>query len=163
MEDMKPEVKAEPVALAVEPVTIPAVVVEAKPEPELTMPKEASQHAELASATPEPDKEPEVVAKKEAAAAPEGKKLAGAGVFVQLSALKHGSRAKNSRSVASVQARLIELGYAEAGNDNRGTFGDSTLEALSTFHKDSKVKADNCTDQSVVEALFKGTAVEVVA
>jgi hypothetical protein len=147
MEENK-EVKVEPVALAVEPETIPAVVVEAKPE-----------------VKPEP--ELEQAHKKEAAVAPaapvEGKKLAGAGVFVQLSALKHGSRAKNSRSVASVQARLVELGYAEAGNDNRGTFGDSTLEALCAFHKDSKVKADNCIDQSVVEALFKGTAVEVVA
>ena len=147
MEDIRPEVKAEPVALAVEPKTIPAVVVEAKPEPV---------------------KEPEVVAKKEAAAsapavASEGKKLAGAGVFVQLSALKHGSRVKNSRSVASVQSRLIELGFASAGEDKRGTFGDSTLEALCEFHKDSKVKADNCTDQSVIVALFKGTAVEVIA
>jgi peptidoglycan hydrolase-like protein with peptidoglycan-binding domain len=147
VEDIRPEVKAEPVALAVEPKTIPAVVVEAKPEPV---------------------KEPEVVAKKEAAAsapavASEGKKLAGAGVFVQLSALKHGSRVKNSRSVASVQSRLIELGFSVAGEDKRGTFGDSTLEALCEFHKDSKVKADNCTDQSVIVALFKGTAVEVIA
>lgn len=148
MEESK-EVKVEPVALAVEPVTIPAVVVEAKPEPV---------------------KEPEVVVKKEAAAvapapvaAPEGKKLAGAGVFVQLSALKHGSRAKNSRSVASVQARLIELGFSDAGDDKRGAFGDSTLVALTAFHKDSKVKADACTDEPVIVALFKGTAVEVIA
>ena len=146
MEENK-EVKAEPVALAVEPKTIPAVVVEAKPEPV---------------------KEPEVVVKKEAAAAApavasEGKKLAGAGVFVQLSALKHNSRAKNSRSVASVQSRLIELGFSSAGDDMRGTFGDSTLEALTAFHKDSKVKADKCTDEQVIVALFKGTAVEVIA
>jgi hypothetical protein len=151
MEDNK-EVKAEPVALAVEPVTIPAVVVEAKPEPV---------------------KEPEVVVKKEAPAAPapsapavaasEGKKLAGAGVFVQLAALKHGSRAKNSRSVASVQSRLIELGFSDAGDDKRGSFGDSTLQALTAFHKDSKVKADACTDELVIVALFKGTAVEVIA
>jgi hypothetical protein len=146
--DENKEVKAEPVALAVEPTTTPAVVAEAKPE-----------------VKPEP--ELEQAHKKEAAAAPvaqpEGKKLAGAGVFVQLSALKHGSRAKNSRSVASVQARLVELGFSDAGNDNRGTFGDSTLEALCNFHKDSKVKADNCTDEAVIVALFKGTAVEVVA
>jgi peptidoglycan hydrolase-like protein with peptidoglycan-binding domain len=148
MEESK-EVKAEPVALAVEPMTIPAVVVEAKPEPV---------------------KEPEVVVKKEApaqaaaaVAASEGKKLAGAGVFVQLSALKHNSRAKNSRSVASIQSRLIELGFSDAGDDKRGTFGDSTLEALTAFHKDSKVKADACTDEPVIVALFKGTAVEVIA
>jgi peptidoglycan hydrolase-like protein with peptidoglycan-binding domain len=147
MEDIKPEVKAEPVALAVGPTTIPAVVVEAKPEPV---------------------KEPEVVVKNEApapapVAAPEGKKLAGAGVYVQVAALVHGSRVKNSRSVASVQSRLIELGFSEAGNDKRGSFGDSTLEALTAFHKDSKVKADNCTNEAVIVALFKGTAVEVLA
>jgi hypothetical protein len=35
---------------------------------------------------------------------------------------------------------------------------------LSTaFHKDSKVKADACTDEPVIVALFKGTAVEVIA
>jgi hypothetical protein len=151
MEDNK-EVKPAPFALAVEPETIPAVVV--------------------VEAKPEPVKEPEVVVKKEEAPVveapapviePQGKKLAGAGVFVQLSALKHGSRAKNSRSVASVQSRLIELGFSDAGNDMRGTFGDSTLEALSAFHKDSKIKADACTDELVIVALFKGTAVEVIA
>jgi peptidoglycan hydrolase-like protein with peptidoglycan-binding domain len=141
MEENK-EVKAEPVALAVEPETIPAVVVEAKPE---VIEK----------------KQPEAVAAP--AAVVEGKKLAGAGVFVQLSALVHGTRIKNSRSVASVQSRLIELGFSDAGEDNRGTFGDSTLEALNAFHKDSKVKADSCTEEAVIVALFKGTAVEVIA
>jgi hypothetical protein len=150
MEDNK-EVKPAPFALAVEPETIPAVVVEAKPEPV---------------------KEPEVIVKKEEAPVleapapvvePQGKKLAGAGVFIQLSALKHNSRVKNSRSVASVQSRLIELGFSDAGNDMRGTFGDSTLEALTAFHKDSKVKADACTAEPVIVALFKGTAVEVIA
>jgi peptidoglycan hydrolase-like protein with peptidoglycan-binding domain len=154
MEENK-EVKAESVALAVEPVTIPAVVIEAKPKP---MKAEGGEVSEITV---------EVVEKKEApapaAAAPEGKKLAGSGVFIQLSALKHNSRAKNSRSVASVQSRLIELGFSDAGNDMRGTFGDSTLEALTAFHKDSKVKADACTDEPVIVALFKGTAVEVIA
>lgn len=146
MEDMKPEVKVEPVALAVEPETLPAVVAEEE--------KVVEKPAAAAPASKE---------NQEEAAKPEGKKLAGAGVFVQLSALKHNSRAKNSRSVASVQARLIELGFEDAGNDKRGTFGDSTLEALQSFHKGTKVKAENCTDEPVIVALFKGTAVEVIA
>jgi peptidoglycan hydrolase-like protein with peptidoglycan-binding domain len=144
MEDIRPEVKVEPVALAVEPKTIPAVVVET----EVVEKKEAAP-APVAAAAEQPK--------------PEGKKLAGAGVFVQLAALVHGSRVKNSRSVASVQSRLIELGFSEAGNDKRGSFGDSTLEALTAFHKDSKVKADSCVDEAVIVALFKGTAVEVLA
>jgi peptidoglycan hydrolase-like protein with peptidoglycan-binding domain len=136
MEENK-EIKAEPVALAVEPTTIPAVVVEAKPE---------------VVAKPEP----ELQVDKKAG-------LPGAGIFVQLSALVPHSRRKNSRSVASVQARLIELGFDTAGNDDRGHFSDGTVEALELFAKDKKIKAENLVDESVITALFKGTAVEVVA
>ena len=136
MEENK-EVKAEPVALAVEPKTIPAVVVEAKPEVVVKP-------------------EPELQVDKKAG-------LPGAGIFVQLSALVPHSRRKNSRSVTSVQARLIELGFDTAGEDDRGHFSDGTVEALELFAKDKKIKAESLVDESVITALFKGTAVEVVA
>ena len=146
MEENK-EIKAEPVALAVEPTTIPAVVVEAKkPEP---VAFEAEKEVVVKS-------EPEVQVDKKAG-------LPGAGIFVQLSALVPHSRRKNSRSVTSVQARLIELGFDSAGNDDRGHFSDGTLEALELFVKDKKIKAESLVDESVITALFKGTAVEVVA
>lgn len=138
MEENK-EIKAEPVALAVEPKTIPAVVVEAKPE-----------------VVVKPEPEPELQVDKKAG-------LPGAGIFVQLSALVPHSRRKNSRSVTSVQARLIELGFDTAGNDDRGHFSDGTVEALELFAKDKKIKAESLVDESVITALFKGTAVEVVA
>ncbi len=137
MEENKPEVKVEPVALAVEPKTIPAVVVEAKPEVVVKP-------------------EPELQVDKKAG-------LPGAGIFVQLSALVPYSRRKNSRSVTSVQARLIELGFNTAGEDDRGHFSDGTVEALELFAKDKKIKAESLVDESVITALFKGTAVEVVA
>jgi peptidoglycan hydrolase-like protein with peptidoglycan-binding domain len=137
MEENKPEVKVEPFALAVEPQTIPAVVVEAKPEVVVKP-------------------EPELQVDKKAG-------LPGAGVFVQLSALVPHSRRKNSRSVTSVQARLIELDYPTAGNDDRGHFSDGTVEALELFAKDKKIKAESLVDESVITALFKGTAVEVIA
>lgn len=141
MEESK-ELKAEPIALAVEPKTTPAVVVE--PVAKVVEKKEAA--AEVKADT-----------------VPGGKKLAGDGIFVQLSALKRNTHVKNSRSVTSVQTRLVELGYSEAGNDNRGTFGDSTFDALCDFYSDSKLKADSCIDEAVIVALFDGTAVEVVA
>jgi peptidoglycan hydrolase-like protein with peptidoglycan-binding domain len=137
VEENKPEVKVEPVALAVEPKTIPAVVVEAKPEVVVKP-------------------EPELQVDKKAG-------LPGAGIFVQLSALVPHSRRKNSRSVTSVQARLIELGFDTAGNDDRGHFSDGTVEALELFAKDKKIKAESLVEESVITALFKGTAVEVVA
>ena len=137
MEENKPEVKVEPVALAVEPKTIPAVVVEAKPEVVVKP-------------------EPELQVDKKAG-------LPGAGIFVQLSALVPHSRRKNSRSVTSVQARLIELGFDTAGEDDRGHFSDGTVEALQLFAKDKKIKAESLVDESVIIALFKGTAVEVIA
>lgn len=123
----------------------------------------AAVEPEVVDTPAAPAPAPAPAAEAPAAVAPEGKKLAGAGVFVQMSALVHNSRVKNSRSVASVQARLIELGHAEAGDDKRGQFGDNTLVALENFFKDSKVKADSCLDEKVIVALFKGTAVEVVA
>jgi len=145
--DENKEVKVEPVALAVEPETIPAVVVEAKPEPEAA-------------------KEPEVIQKKAAAPA-EAKvpevKIAGAGIFVQLSALKYLSRRKNSRSVTSVQVRLIELGYITAGDDDRGHFGEGTKEALLAFQSENKIKDEDFVSEATITTLFKGTAVEVVA
>jgi peptidoglycan hydrolase-like protein with peptidoglycan-binding domain len=131
------EIKVEPVALAVEPKTIPAVVVEAKPEVVVKP-------------------EPELQVDKKAG-------LPGAGIFVQLSALVPHSRRKNSRSVTSVQARLIELGFDSAGNDDRGHFSDGTVEALDSFAKEKKIKAESLVEESVITALFKGTAVEVVA
>jgi peptidoglycan hydrolase-like protein with peptidoglycan-binding domain len=137
VEENKPEVKVEPVALAVEPKTIPAVVVEAKPEVVVKP-------------------EPELQVDKKAG-------LPGAGIFVQLSALVPHSRRKNSRSVTSVQARLIELGFDTAGEDDRGHFSDGTVEALQLFAKDKKIKAESLVDESVIIALFKGTAVEVIA
>lgn len=137
MEDIKPEAKVEPVALAVEPETLPSAVVEVESE---------------VVAVPEP-----------VAAADKNAALPGAGIFVQLSALVPHSRRKNSRSVTSVQVRLIELGFISAGDDDRGHFSNGTVEALEAFIKDKKIKADSIVEESVVKALFKGTAVEVVA
>lgn len=145
---------------------------ETTPEPELTMPKEASQHAEVAAAAPEAEVvvAPAVVAP--AAVADGGKKskpgrsvvpsTLGSDVFVQMQALVCGGGAKNSGSVASVQHRLLELGYTQAGDEKRGYFGANTCSALKEFAKDSKIESDSCCDLDTIEALFEGTKVEVL-
>lgn len=120
--------------------------------------------------------EPEVVATPEAAAASDqmaaaksGKKskpaapsTLGSNVFVQMQALVCCGGAKNSGSVASVQHRLLELGYTQAGDEKRGYFGANTCAALQEFQSDSKMESDSCCDIETIKALFEGTKVEVL-
>lgn len=121
--------------------------------------------------------EPEVVVKQEAvavaAAATEAKKgknsepsnvaAKGAGIFIQMAALIPLGSARNSRSVISVQKRLIELGYASAGDDKSGYFGENTCSALQEFQKDKRIESKDCADLATVQALFNGTAVEILS
>lgn len=118
----------------------------------------------------------EVVVKEEAvavaAAAPEAKKgknsdqsnaaAKGSGVYIQMSALVCCGSARNSRSVISTQKRLMELGYASAGDDKSGYFGENTCSALQEFQKDKRIESKDCADIATIEALFSGTAVEIL-
>lgn len=118
--------------------------------------------------------EPEVVVAPAAAADPgavEGKKsksrsavpsALGSNVFVQMQALVCCGGTKNSGSVASVQTRLLELGYVQAGDEKRGYFGVNTCSALKEFQKDSKIESEDCADLDTITALFEGTKVEVL-
>ena len=120
--------------------------------------------------------EPEVVVKQEAvavaAAAPEAKRgknsdqsnvaAKGSGVYVQMAALIPMGSARNSRSVISVQKRLMELGYASAGDEKSGYFGEHTCSALQEFQKDKRIESKDCADLVTIEALFSGTAVEIL-
>lgn len=67
----------------------------------------------------------------------------------------------NSRSVGVTQIRLLELGYSEAGTDNRGYLGDGTLMALSKFGKDHGFGSVSIQDEEFVKAIFAGTPVTV--
>lgn len=116
--------------------------------------------------------EPKVVEKKKAAAAvgaEEGKNsessnvaAKGAGIYVQMVALIPMGSARNSRSVISVQKRLMELGYELAGNDKSGHFGENTVSSLRDFQKDKRIESKDCADLATIEALFRGTAVEIL-
>lgn len=84
------------------------------------------------------------------------------GDYVSLSSLHYPSNSRNSRSVALLQKRLIELGHLSAGSDPRGWLRDGTHAAMLEFSKAKKVSSDSPLARESVEALFKGTGVEVV-
>lgn len=77
---------------------------------------------------------------------------------VVLSSLKFESYSRNSLSVALVQERLIELGFEDAGSDNRGWLSVGTKKALALYAglSEDAVAVDNA---DLIGKLFAGTAV----
>ena len=149
----------EPKALAAEPETLPVVM--AEPAPEMVKVEEP-----VAIVV-----EPEVVAVEEQIA-PTDKKTRGKksvvgsqiadGTSVYLSKVVFESEyARNSNSVAVLQIRLIELGYATAGDDKQGWISAGTAKALEDFKSDNAVASD-IYSQEMIEAVFAGTSVEVL-
>lgn len=141
-----PEVVAvEPVALAVEPETLPVVM--AEPEEVVAVAVE----------------EPIAPAEKKT----RGKKsLVGSqiadGTSVYLSKVVFESEyAKNSNSVAVLQIRLSELGYITAGDDKQGWISAGTAQALEEFKSDNAVEADLYSEE-LIKAVFAGTSVQVL-
>lgn len=86
----------------------------------------------------------------------------GPDTFVSLAALVYLAVARNSRSVAAVQVRLLEMGFVAAGGDHRGWFGPNTLAALREFQQSVGVEDDDAASPETIEALFAGTPVEVL-
>jgi len=107
---------------------------------------------------------------KALAAHPAGKKQQGKSVatalprdtFVSLKALVYLAVAQNSRSVAAVQTRLLELGFIEAGGEKQGWFGPSTFAALRAFQNSAAVDEEYAAGEQTIHALFAGTHVEVI-
>jgi peptidoglycan hydrolase-like protein with peptidoglycan-binding domain len=64
--------------------------------------------------------------------------------------------ARKSLSVHHVQRRLIELGYAEAGKDKDGYYGDHTKTAVARFQKENKLEGEGMTDARTLILLFTG-------
>jgi Putative peptidoglycan binding domain len=147
-------------------------VVKSPFEPEENRAEHGSQMKAEVPAIEEPvaiEEEPKVVAVPAAAADPKGKKSRPSAssslpsnTFVQMQALVCCGGAKNSGSVATVQHRLLELGYTQAGDEKRGYFGVNTCSALKEFQADSKIESDSCSDLATIEALFEGTKAEVL-
>jgi len=126
----------------------------------------AVEEVEVVSTEPAAAAEPIAKSKKSPAAAavePEVVYVAPASSvagLVRLSSLKFEADARNSVSVALVQQRLIELGFSDAGNDNRGWLCEGTRKALALYAGVSEdvVVTD---DKELIEKLFVGVDVIV--
>jgi hypothetical protein len=80
---------------------------------------------------------------------------------VHTSSLIFKSSSHNSASVALVQERLVEMGFADAGSDKYGWLCEGTMKALAYF-SNTTVEMCDPQDASVIEALFAGTQVAVL-
>ncbi len=143
-------VAEEPVALAVEPETLPVVIAEPDPivvaEPDLI----------VEDAAPKKSK-----GKKSASTAFVPTQLAD-GTAVYMSKMVFQSEyEQNSNSVRAVQSRLMELGYVTAGDDKQGWISAGTAEALENFKNDNDLEV-GMLDEELVKALFSGTSVKVL-
>jgi hypothetical protein len=85
------------------------------------------------------------------------------GVEVSLKALVYLGVPRNSASVRAVQARLLELGYVEAGSDRSGWLGPLTHQALQKFQADASVREEYCAGPKTISRLFEGTGAVVVS
>lgn len=66
---------------------------------------------------------------------------------------------KNSQTVAWVQERLAELGYASARSDLSGWYSSGTAEAVAAFQKDRGLNSEDVV--ATLEALVAGTKASV--
>lgn len=64
--------------------------------------------------------------------------------------------ARKSLSVHHLQRRLLELGYAEAGSDKDGYYGDRTKSALASFQKENKLEGEGMVNAQTLTLLFTG-------
>lgn len=79
---------------------------------------------------------------------------------VRLSSLVFEANSVNSQSVALVQERLVELGFFDAGSNNRGWLGAETKKALADFAGLS-VEEVVVDSEELIKRLFAGTQVSV--
>lgn len=83
------------------------------------------------------------------------------GVTVVLSALVYRAGMRNSASVAALQDRLSEMGFAAVRGDKRGWLSDCTVDALRDFQKSSGLDATGVADRKTVEKLFTGVSADI--
>lgn len=151
-EPVIPVVVEEPIALAVEPTTLPTVF--AEPEPEVVAVIE--EPAPIVEA-------PAADQKKTKGKNSRSASSLAAGSEVLLSKVVFESKFnRNSASVKAVQTRLLELGYANAGADRQGWISEGTASALAEFAAESGIEAHNIYTQDLLNALFEGTGVVVL-
>jgi murein L,D-transpeptidase YcbB/YkuD len=116
--------------------------------------------------TPKPSgkkfKEPvaiDIEAVREALPQPAGDAVVGNGVVddVLVKAMIYKNiHARKSLSIHHLQRRLVELGYAAAGSDKDGYYGDATVGAVAAFQAKEGIEGNGIADGATLEAIFKG-------
>lgn len=84
------------------------------------------------------------------------------GVAVKMSALVYSAKRKNSESVAVLQKRLSDVGYAAARADMRGWFHDNTRAALVKWQTEHDLEVTGECAFDDMRYLFDGTDVEIL-
>lgn len=144
-EDNTPEAEVE---FEVEAEVIEVV---AEPEPEVEV-----------EVVAEPEPEPEVLAEPEVEEDPVKNPEESFEVSVKVSALTFSPRRRNSESVAMLQRRLSDLGYAAARSDLRGWFHENTRKALEEWQADNGAEVTGICDLDEMRYLFDGAEVTVI-
>lgn len=149
--EFDPEVEIEEVAAVEEPVAEEAVVVEEVPKP-------SSRRGDRGKfVVEEPAVEVDVVAVVEEPVVERA-----SGVAVKMSALVYSAKRKNSESVAVLQKRLSDVGYAAARADMRGWFHDNTRAALVKWQTEHDLEVTGECAFDDMRYLFDGTDVEIL-
>lgn len=141
---------------AVEEIEEPAVEVESEAVVEEIAVEEAPVKKPSRRAAPVVEEVDEVAPVEEVEAAPSGPVL-------RLSALVYHPTRKNSESVAVLQKRLSDVGYAAARSDLRGWFHDGTREALVKWQTENGLEVTGECAFDDMRFLFDGTDVEILS
>jgi len=129
-------------------------------EPEVA-PEPASEPEEKPEPEPEPAPAPTPVTVHKPKRKPAGTSSQLDGATVSMAALIYKSGMRNSASVATVQDRLSELGFAAVRGDKRGWLSDCTVDALRDFQQSAGLDVSGSADRETVEALFSGVNVTI--
>jgi hypothetical protein len=141
---------------ATEPASEPEVAPTPEPEPEVTPEPEPEPEPEVA-----PAPTPVTVHKPKRKASGSGQSSRIEGATVSMTALVYKSGMRNSASVATLQDRLSELGFAGVRGDKRGWLADCTVDALREYQESAGLEATGVADRETVDALFAGVDAEV--
>lgn len=64
--------------------------------------------------------------------------------------------ARKSLTVHHLQRRLVELGYADAGADRDGWYGDLTKLSVEAWQKDNRIEPTGVVNAKTLEGVFAG-------
>ena len=157
-ESMPAEIEAESVSAVEDEITDAVTEIEAEvEEAPVEGPVKSQRRSKSAAAAAEPAVEIDAIPPVE-----EVEPFPSANA-IQMRALVYSPRRKNSESVAMLQKRLSDVGYAAARADLRGWFHDNTRAALVKWQTDHGLEVTGECAFDDMRYLFDGTDVQIIA